>query len=172
VVKASGGSVVLTVTGAELGADVKAFKAEKISVVVGIRTVQATYIDATRMRIFVAAAASETLPVTIIHDGIAGEPATLTLAPVVTALSATSDSVTGGRQVTVRAAGANLAEATDFRFGGNAATCVKQGTGTTLAFLCTVPPTDAPGPVQVSFTTGSGQTSRFTPAATFSYVVN
>lgn len=172
VAKATGGQVVLTVTGAELGADVKAFTAEKIAVVVGSRTLQPTYIDENRMRINVPAASTDTVPVKIIHDGIAGEPATITMAPVVVSVSTPTGSVAGGKKVTIRAAGANLAEATDFRFGDKAATCVKQGTSTALSFLCTVPPADAPGPVQIGFTTGNGKTSRFTAAATFSYTVN
>lgn len=172
VAKAGGGPAVLTITGAELGDNAKAFAAERVTVQVGGRAVPAAYVDATHVRITVPAATTDTVPLKVMHDGIPGEPAELTMAPVVTGLSATTDMLAGGRTVTVKVAGANVAGATDFRFGATAATCVKQGARSTLSFLCTVPAAARSGPVEVGFTSGNAKESRFTTAATFTYTAN
>jgi hypothetical protein len=95
-----------------------------------------------------------------------------TMVPAVTGLSFKSDSMVGGKKVSIRIAGLKIADATGFTFGENPATCAKKGTGTALTFLCTVPPADAPGPVQVNFVDGENRESRFTAAAAFSYTAN
>ncbi|GIF11856.1 IPT/TIG domain-containing protein [Actinoplanes teichomyceticus] len=171
-VKASGGPLVLTVTGGTLGEDAKAFAAEKVTVLMGTKVLAAAYVDETRLRVTAPAAAVDSAPFTVVHNGIPGEPAVVTVAPVVTSLSLRSDVLSGGAKVTVRAAGAGIASASGFTFGANPATCAKQGTGAAVAFLCTVPPAASAGPVAVGFTSGTGTASRFTGAATFSYTDN
>jgi hypothetical protein len=172
VARIGGGPVILTITGAELGDDAKAFAAERVTVLVGTRTIAATYVDSTHLRVTMPAATTATVPVKVLHDGIAGEAATVTMVPVVTGLSARSDSMSGGKKVTVKVAGLKIDDASGFKFGENAAACEKKGTGTTVTFLCTVPPAGAPGPVAVSFLDGEDRESRFTAASAFSYTVN
>ncbi|MEU4624371.1 IPT/TIG domain-containing protein [Actinoplanes sp. NPDC023801] len=172
VAKFNGGPTILTITGAGLGANAKAFAAERVTVLVGTRSVTASYVDSTRVKVTMPAATTATVPVKVMHDGIAGEAATVTMVPVVTGLSAPSDALAGGKKVTVKVAGLKIADATGFKFGDNPATCEKKGIGTAVTFLCTVPPAGAPGPVTVSFLDGENRESRFTAAATFSYTVN
>ncbi|MEV6301011.1 IPT/TIG domain-containing protein [Actinoplanes sp. NPDC051861] len=165
VLKAGGGPVVMTVSGGVLGADAKAFTAEGIVVKSGGRSLPATYLDPTRLRVTLPMLAGEEATLQVVHDTIAGPPATITVAPAVVSLSATSGPLAGGKRVTVRVAGPGAATATDFKFGANAATC----TGSASVFVCTVPPASQAGPVGVSFTSGSGIASRFTVPATFNY---
>jgi hypothetical protein len=172
VARINGGPAILTVTGAELGDDAKAFAAKKITVLVGTRSIKASYVDSTRMRVTMPAATTATVPVKVVHDGIVGEEATVTMVPVVTNLSAKSDSLAGGKKVIVKIAGLKIADAGDFKFGGVEATCEKKGTAAAVTFLCTVPPAAAPGPVAVTFVDGEERESRFTAAASFSYTVN
>ncbi|GIE30278.1 hypothetical protein Ait01nite_033230 [Actinoplanes italicus] len=172
VARISGGPAVLKITGAELGDDAKAFAAERVTVMVGSRKVSATYVDSTRLRVTMPAATTATVPVKVVHDGVAGEAFNVTMVPVVTNLSAKSDSMAGGKRVTLKVAGLKIDQATGFKFGENPATCEKKGTGTAVTFLCTVPPADAPGPVAVTFVDGEERESRFTAAASFGYTVN
>ncbi|GLY01830.1 hypothetical protein Acsp01_22090 [Actinoplanes sp. NBRC 101535] len=172
VAKASGGPLVLTVLGGSIGTDVKTFTAERISVAMGSKTLAAVFVDETHLKVTMPASTAETADLAIVHDTVAGESTPVTLAPVVTSLSVKTDTIAGGKTTVVKAAGADLANATDFKFGENAATCTTLGSGTALTFSCTVPPATAAGPVWVSFTAGSGRASRFTAASTFAYTDN
>ncbi|BBH66892.1 hypothetical protein ACTI_35770 [Actinoplanes sp. OR16] len=172
VAKAGGGPLVLTVTGGTLGANSKEFAKEIVSVLFNKNKVTASYVDETHLKITVPAGIAESAQVTVIHDQIPGEPATITLVPVVTGLSVKSSTLAGGVKTVVKAAGANIGEATDFMFGENPADCVKQGSAASPSFVCTVPAADEAGPVVVSFTSGAGTASRFTSTATFSYTDN
>jgi subtilisin family serine protease len=168
-VKASGGPVILEVTGGTIGTNVKEFTAEAITITAGTTKLPATYVDPTHVKVTLPASANQQTTLTIMHDGIAGGQVTIGYAPVITSLSATSDTIAGGKQVTIRAAGAGITAATAFRFGDNPATCTAKGAGTAMTFTCTVPPAGQAGPTWVSFTTATGTPSRFTAAATFSY---
>ncbi|WP_229073773.1 IPT/TIG domain-containing protein [Actinoplanes sp. DH11] len=172
VAKASGGPVILTVTGGTLGATAKDFGKEAVSVLFNNRRISALHVDENRLKITVPATAADSAQVSVLHDTVAGEPATITLAPVVTSLSVKTATVAGGVRATIRAAGANIAEASDFRFGDNPAECTRQGSTLSPSFVCVVPASDEAGPVAVTFTSGSGTPSRFTAAATFSYTDN
>jgi hypothetical protein len=172
-VKAGGGPVVLTVTGGTLGATAKEFGSEFVAVLLNGKTrLFATWVDETRIRVVVPATAADAAELTVVHDTIAGAPATITLAPVVTNLTVKASPVGGGGTTVVKVAGADIANATGFRFGDVAATCTKVGTSTNIQFSCVVPPAAAAGPVVVSFTSGSGKPSRFTAAAAFAYTQN
>jgi hypothetical protein len=172
VAKASGGPVVLTVTGVDLGATAAEFATQRVTVRVGARTVSATYVDRTHLKAVMPPIAAEKAEVLVVRDGIAGEPAQVTVVPVVTALSVRSDTVAGGAKVTVKLAGVDLAGATGFTFGANPATCTPQGTGASVTFQCVVPPSSEAGPMWVAFTSSSGMASRFTSAAAFAYTAN
>jgi hypothetical protein len=171
--KAGGGPVVLTVTGGTLGATAKEFGAEFVSVLLNGKTrLTPTWVDPTRMRVVVPATAADSAQLTVVHDTIAGTPGTLTLAPVVTNMTVKSSPVGGGGTTVIKPAGAEIAAATGFKFGDTAATCTKIGTSTNVQFSCVVPPAAEPGPVVVSFTSGSGTPSRFSSAASFAYTQN
>ncbi len=170
--KASGGPLVLTVTGGTVGGTAKEFTAERIGVMAGKKALSTTWVDETHVKVLVPAMTTDTVSLAVTHDSIGGEPADISIAPVVTSLSAKTDTIAGGTRVAVRVAGASAADSTDFKFGENAAVCVKQGSGSTLAFNCTVPAATQGGPVAVSFTSGSGKASRFTSSAIFSYTDN
>ncbi|MEU4691163.1 IPT/TIG domain-containing protein [Actinoplanes sp. NPDC023714] len=172
VAKAGGGPLVLTITGGTLGATSKDFAKELVSVVFNKTKTTATYVDETHLKINVPAGTAESATVTVVHDQIAGEPATITLVPVVTGLSVKYSTLTGGVKTVVKVAGAAIGDAKDFTFGENPADCVKQGATSNPTFLCLVPPATTAGPVAVSFTSGSGTRSRFTAAAIFSYTDN
>jgi hypothetical protein len=88
--------------------------------------------------------------------------------PVIASLSITQDTIAGGKEITIHVAAANPAGASNFRFGATSAVCVPQGSGTAVAFLCTVP-AGRVGPTWVSFTSAAGVPSRFTAASTFLY---
>ncbi|GLY01828.1 IPT/TIG domain-containing protein [Actinoplanes sp. NBRC 101535] len=166
---AGGGPYLLTISGGTLGADVKAYAAEAVSVQMGKTKLGATYVDPTHMRVTLPTITAASVDLTVLHDTIAGTPTTFTVAPVVTALSIAADTLAGGKKVVVKVAGAEVAAATDFKFGENAATCTSSGTGTAVVFTCVVPPATQAGPVAVTFTSGTGTASRYTAAATFSY---
>lgn len=170
--KASGGPLLLAISGGTIGASQKEFGAERISVLAGKKTLTATWVDETHVRILMPATAADTVDLTVTHDNIAGDPAAVTIAPVVTSLSTKTDTVAGGTKVMVRVAGAGAADSTGFKFGDNDATCVKQGSGATLAFQCTVPASTQSGPVAVTFTSGTGKASHYTAGALFSYTDN
>ncbi|GAA4599821.1 hypothetical protein BJY16_003215 [Actinoplanes octamycinicus] len=172
VVKASGGPLILTVTGGTLGESPAAFTAEAVTVKLGTRTLAATYLDASRLKVTLPAVATATAPVTVVHDTIPGEPAEVTVVPVVTALSLKSDTIAGGATVTAKLAGVDVDTATDFAFGDNLADCSRVGTTLPVTVSCTVPASATAGPVWFHFTSGSGQASRFTAAAAFSYTDN
>lgn len=163
--KASGGTVTLGVTGGTLGATAKDFSANKITLASGKTAVPITYVDATHFKATLPASTAGTISLTLSVDGIAGPAATVNYVPVVTSLSASSDTVAGGKKITVQIAAPDAANARDFRFGDTAATCTRAGT----SFSCVVPAAAAAGPTWIRFTTSSGAASRFTPAATFSY---
>ncbi|WP_436522102.1 IPT/TIG domain-containing protein [Actinoplanes sp. HUAS TT8] len=170
--KASGGPLLLTISGGTVGGSAKEFTAERIAVLAGKKSLTATWVDETHVRVLMPALATDTASLTVTHDNIAGEASDVSIAPVVTSLSAKSDTIAGGTRVVVRVAGASAADSTGFKFGDNPAECVKQGSGSTLAFQCTVPTATQGGPVAVSFTSGSGKASHFTAASIFSYTDN
>ncbi|MFC7532664.1 IPT/TIG domain-containing protein [Actinoplanes sp. GCM10030250] len=167
--RGGGGATVLTVTGGTLGDDAKAFAAEAVSVLVGRQRLLASYVDRTHLRVMLPPLTADSVDVQLVHDTVVGPVTTLSVVPAVMALSAVTDSVAGGRKISVRVAGPRAVTGTGFMFGENPATCEKQGTASSLVFICTVPPASQAGPVWVSFTSGSGVPSRFTSAATFSY---
>ncbi|AEV85395.1 Hepatocyte growth factor receptor [Actinoplanes sp. SE50] len=170
VAKASGGTVTLTVTGGTVGATPKEFGTQAISATVGTSKVVPVWVDATHVKVPMPASAAATAPVTLLHDGVPGKPVTVSYAPVVVNLSATTDTLAGGTKVTVKIAGGELGGATGFTFGGKEASCTRQGTGTFVTYLCVTPPATTAGPVWVSFTASTGTASRFTPAAVFNYI--
>ncbi|KUL24944.1 hypothetical protein ADL15_42495 [Actinoplanes awajinensis subsp. mycoplanecinus] len=170
--KASGGPLVLTVTDGTLGDSAKEFATQKLTVLVDKRAFSATYVDATHLKIVTGASAADTAQVAVARDGIVGAEATVSVVPVVTALSANTSTLAGGVKVTVKVAGTSIGDSTGIMFGENEAVCLKQGAGATTTFACVAPPATAAGPVWVSFTSGSGKASRFTGAAAFSYTDN
>ncbi|MFI1988092.1 IPT/TIG domain-containing protein [Actinoplanes sp. NPDC020271] len=170
--KASGGPLLLTITGGKAGGDIKEFNAERIGVLAGKKALSTTWVDETHLKVVMPPMTTDTAALTITHDTIAGEPSDVSIAPVVTSLSAKTDTIAGGTRVAVRVAGASAGDSTGFKFGDNAAVCAKQGSGATLVFQCTVPPASQGGPVAVTFTSGTGKASRFTAAAMFSYTEN
>jgi hypothetical protein len=170
--RASGGPMLVTITGGTVGASAKEFSAERITVAADRKSLPVTWVDETHLKVVMPAVAADTSHLVVTHDNIAGEPAEVSIAPVVTSLSVKSDTVAGGTRIVVRVAGANAAESNGFMFGDNAAQCAKQGSGATLAFVCTVPAATAGGPVAVTFAAGSGKASHFTAAAIFSYTDN
>lgn len=166
VAKASGGTVVtLTVTGGTAGATAKEFAAEAISALVGTARVAPVWVDATHLKVTLPASAAASVTVTLVHDTVPGPATTINYVPVVTSMSATTDTVSGGKKVTIRVAGNGIGSAS-FTFGDKPATCTTQAAAT---FVCTAPAAAQAGPTWVSFTTGTGATSRYTAAATFSY---
>ncbi|WP_189336364.1 IPT/TIG domain-containing protein [Actinoplanes ianthinogenes] len=171
-VKASGGPLVLAVTGGTLGDTPTAFAAEAVTVKLGTRSLAAAYVDAGHLKVTLPAVTTATAQVTVVHDTIAGEPAEVTVVPVVTALSAKTDTVAGGTTVTAKLAGVDVATATDFAFGDNPADCSRVGTTVPVTFSCTVPAATTAGPTWFHFIAGNGQASRFTAAAAFSYTDN
>jgi hypothetical protein len=166
VARATGGTVLLTVTGATVGATAAAFAGEKITATIGTAKVAPAWVDATHIRVAMPASAAVSGTVTLQHDGVAGASATVDYVPVVASLSGTADKVAGGAKVIVKIAGGEPTSAKDFKFGGVAATCSAQGAG---AYACIVPAAEQAGPTWVTFTASSGTTSRFTPSATFNY---
>jgi hypothetical protein len=161
-VRANGGRHVLKITGATLGDDARQFAASGISVRLGAAKLSATWVDSTHLAVNLPAQTGESVTLTLLN-GTIGADVTLPVAPVITGLSVTADTVAGGKKVTVRTAGA--ATATGFRFGDAEATC----TGTKGVYVCVVPPSAETGPVWVRFTSGTDVASGFTDAATFSY---
>ncbi|WP_328467015.1 IPT/TIG domain-containing protein [Actinoplanes sp. NBC_00393] len=167
--RATGGQHLLTVTGGTIGESAKEFAASGISVRLGATKLPAVWVDSTHVKVTLPALTTESAALTVVNGTVAGDAATLPVVPVVTALSAVSGSVAGGARVTVKVAGTDTAESTDFKFGENDATCAASGAGKSLVFVCTVPPASEAGPVWVQFTSGNGVESRFTSAAAFSY---
>ncbi|MFI1991613.1 IPT/TIG domain-containing protein [Actinoplanes sp. NPDC020271] len=165
-VRASGGSVTLEVTGGTVGATAKEYAAEKITASVGTVKVTPSWVDATHVKLTLPSSTAATGSVTLLHDGVAGTAATVGYVPVVVSLSATSDKVAGGAKVTVKIAGGEATGAKDFKFGSTAADCTPISGN---AYSCVVPKADKAGPTWVTFTAGTGTTSRFTPSATFNY---
>ncbi|GIF08730.1 hypothetical protein Asi03nite_62680 [Actinoplanes siamensis] len=171
-VKAGGGPLLLTITGGTVGATAKEFSAERITVTADRKSLSAAWVDQSHVKVTMPAVTTETSRIVVTHDGIAGEPGEVAIAPVVLSLSARSDTVAGGAKVTVRIAGPDAATATGFSFGDNAAECTRQSSGTTIAFTCVAPAAAQAGPVAVGFITGSGKASHYTAAAIFSYTDN
>lgn len=167
--RANGGVHLLTITGGTLGANVAEYTAAAMTVRMGNTKLAATYVDPTHLKVTVPAVNSETVDLTLWQDVVAGPPATMPVAPVVTNLSAITSTLTGGATVKVKIAGAGVATASNFMFGSNPAVCPVSGSGSGLIFTCTVPAGTQSGPVWVSFTAGTGTNSKFTPAAAFSY---
>ncbi|MEU4162160.1 IPT/TIG domain-containing protein [Actinoplanes sp. NPDC026670] len=161
-IRASGGSHTLAIAGGTLGADAKSFAASGISLLLGTTKVTATWVDPTHLSILLPPQSGESATLTLKNGAVTGI-ATLPVIPVVTSLSVSSGSVTGGKLITVQVAGATAI--TDFRFGDTVAECspVKSG------YACVAPPAAEAGPVWVRFTTDTGVASGFTAAATFSY---
>jgi hypothetical protein len=170
--KAGGGPLVLTITGGTLGTTAKEFAKESISVLFDKVKLPATYVDETHLRFTVPPTPADSAKVTVMHDEIPGDTSTITLAPVVTSLSVKYSTLAGGVKTVIRVAGASIGDTTDFLFGENPADCLKEGSVANPTFTCWVPAAEEPGPVAVSFTSGSGQPSRYTAAALFSYTEN
>ncbi|BCY10663.1 IPT/TIG domain-containing protein [Actinoplanes sp. L3-i22] len=164
--RANGGTVLLTVTGATIGATAAAFANEKITATVGSAKISPAWVDATHVRVAMPASSAAAGTVTLLHDGVAGAPAAVDYVPVVASLSGNADKLAGGAKVIVKIAGGEPTSAKDFKFGGVAATCSSQGAG---AYACIVPAAEQAGPTWVTFTASSGTASRFTPQATFNY---
>ncbi|MEV6301010.1 IPT/TIG domain-containing protein [Actinoplanes sp. NPDC051861] len=169
VVKALGGPLTLEITGGTIGATARDYAAERITVKMGRSVLKSAYVDSTHLTVTMPGLAAEEAQITVEHDTVPGAPATVDLAPVVSSLSAKEDTVVGGKTVTVKVAGANIAGATGFTFGGVPADCEAKGTGMATTFACVVPPATEAGPVWVAFTSAAGTPSRFTTAATFNY---
>ncbi|GAA2715389.1 IPT/TIG domain-containing protein [Actinoplanes palleronii] len=169
VVKASGGSVLVKVTGGTAGATAKEFTTEAITATVGTAKVTPLWVDATHIRVPVPSSAAASAGITLIHDGVPGTVGTVPYVPVVVSLSAEGDKLTGGAKVTVKIAGGDITTATGFKFGDKAAECTAQGKASGTTWLCTVPAGARSGPTWVSFIASSGTASRFTIAAAFSY---
>ncbi|WP_436522104.1 IPT/TIG domain-containing protein [Actinoplanes sp. HUAS TT8] len=167
--RASGGVHLLSVTGGTLGANVAEFTAAAITVRMGNTKLAATYVDPTHLKVTVPPLTAENVDLILWQDVVAGPPVTVPVAPVVTSLSTVNSTLTGGATIKVRVAGAGVATATNFMFGSNPAVCPGSGTGSGLVYTCTVPAATQPGPVWVTFTAGTGTTSKFTPGAAFSY---
>jgi hypothetical protein len=161
-VRADGGRHTLAVTGGTLGADAREFAASGISLLLGKVKIPVTWVDPTHLSVSLPPQTGVSSSLTLVN-GTVSSPVTLPVAPVVAGLSATTDTIAGGRTVTVRTAGA--ATATDFRFGSAEAAC----TGGNHVYVCVVPPADEAGPVRVSFTSGTDVASGFTATSTFSY---
>jgi hypothetical protein len=161
-VRANGGKHLLTVTGASLGDSAKAFAASGIGVRLGGTKLTASWVDSAHLSVTLPPQTGETVTLTLLNGTVSAE-AVLPVLPVITNLSAATDTVAGGKKVTVKIAGA--VTATDFRFGSAEATCE----GGKSVYVCVVPPADEAGPVWVRFTTGDDVVSRFTETATFSY---
>jgi hypothetical protein len=167
--RASGGVHVLSVTGDTLSANAREFAAARISVRLGTTKLTPAYVDPTHFKITVPAQPGESAELMIQQDMLAGPVVTVPIAPVVTSMSVAGAPLAGGGTVQIKVAGAGSTSATDFLFGGNPAECTTTGVGASLTYVCTVPAASEVGPVWVSFTSGTGATSRFTAAATFSY---
>jgi hypothetical protein len=106
------------------------------------------------------------IALTILQDVTPGPAVTFKVAPVITNMSSNFDVLAGGKVVKITVAGGGAA--TGFTFGENATTCTPQPR-TTNVFVCPVPAATVAGPVRVSFTSGAGSPSRYTPASAFSY---
>ncbi len=167
--RAGGGVHLLTVTGGTLGANAAEYAAAAITVRMGKTKLAASYVDATHLKVTVPPVSSETVEVTLWQDVVAGPPVTVPVAPVVTSLSLVSSPLSGGATVKVKVAGAGASAATNFTFGSYEAVCPVSGSGSGVLYTCTVPAATQAGPVWVTFTAGTGTTSKFTPAAAFSY---
>ncbi|GAA2906050.1 hypothetical protein Acy02nite_11330 [Actinoplanes cyaneus] len=167
--RAGGGVHLLTVSGGTLGANAAEYAASAITVWTGKTKLAATYVDATHLKVTVPPSNSENLDLVVRQDVVAGPPVTVPVAPVVTSLSMNTSTLTGGATIKVKVAGAGAATATDFKVGDNPAVCPVSGTGSGLVYTCTVPAAGQAGPTWVTFTSGTGATSKFTPAAAFSY---
>jgi hypothetical protein len=167
--RASGGAHVLAVTGGTVGTSAKDFTALRIEVRLGTVKLPAVWVDETHLRVTIPVLTATSADLTMLNGTMVGPAVTLPAAPVVTSLSQATDTIAGGRKVTIRVAGADTATATDFLFGANDAECTSTGAGNTLLFTCTVPPATDAGPVWVRFTSGAGTPSGFTAAAMFSY---
>jgi hypothetical protein len=170
--KAGGGPLVLTVTGGTLGSTAKEFAKENISVLLDKVKLPASYVDETHLKITVPPTPADSAKLAVLHDEIAGDNATITLAPVVTSLSVKYSTLAGGVKTTVKVAGANINDTTDFMFGENPADCLKEGSVANPSFVCWVPAAEEAGPVSVTFVSGSGTPSRYTVASLFSYTDN
>ncbi|MEU4624370.1 IPT/TIG domain-containing protein [Actinoplanes sp. NPDC023801] len=160
-VRPGGGKHLLAVSGATLGADAKAFAASGISLRLGKTKLIASWADPTHLSVTLPPQTGKSVTLTLLNGTVSAD-VTLPVVPVITSLSATTDTVAGGRKVTVKIAGATTA--TDFRFGAAGATCE----GGNSVYVCVVPPAAEAGPVWVRFTSGD-VTSRFTATATFRY---
>jgi hypothetical protein len=165
--RASGGQHILAVTGGTVGETSRAFTAEKISVKWGNTKLTTAWSDATHLKVSLPALTADEITLTILLDVTPGPAVTFPVAPVITNLSATVDTLAGGRSVKITVAGAGT-DPTGFRFGDNPTTCTPQPRTITV-FVCPVPAATEAGPVAVSFTSGDGVPSRYTPSAAFSY---
>ncbi|AEV82598.1 Fibrocystin-L [Actinoplanes sp. SE50] len=170
--KASGGPLLLKIKGGTVGASAKEFTAERIVVRLDRKALTATWVDESHVKVVMPPRLTDTATLTVTHDDIPGDEATVSIAPVVTNLSAKTDTLAGGTKVLVRVAGADAGNATSFSFGDHPADCAKQGSGSSLSFQCTVPAATDPGPVPITFTSGTGKQSHFTAASVFNYTDN
>ncbi|GIE30277.1 hypothetical protein Ait01nite_033220 [Actinoplanes italicus] len=160
-VRAGGGKHLLAVTGATLGDNAKAFGASGISLRLGKTKLTASWVDPTHLSVTLPPPTGDSVTLTLLNGTVSAE-VTIPVIPVITSISSATDTIAGGKKVTVKIAGATTA--TDFRFGSAEATCE----GDKSVYVCVVPPADEAGPVWVRFTSGD-VVSRFTETATFSY---
>ncbi|BCY06554.1 IPT/TIG domain-containing protein [Actinoplanes sp. L3-i22] len=167
--RANGGVHLLTVTGGTLGANLAEFTAATITARIGNTKLPVAYVDPTHLKVTTPAMNAETADLTLWQDVVSGPATTMPVAPVVTSLSKVDDTIAGGAMVKVKVAGAGVAKSANFMFGDNPAVCPASGAGSGLVFTCTVPAADEAGPVWVTFTAGTGTTSKFTAPAAFSY---
>ncbi len=98
------------------------------------------------------------------RGGLAGVPVTARYAAVLTGVSPATGPLAGG--TSVRVVGRGLAGSSDWRVGGQSATCTVAGD---TAATCVVPPGLAAGPVPVTFTPAGGAPYLATAKATYTY---
>jgi subtilisin family serine protease len=83
VVKATGGPILLDVTGGTVGADAKQFTAQRITVTAGTTRLTPVWVGPTRIRVTLPASKGASVILTIVNDGFTGGSTTVTYAPVV-----------------------------------------------------------------------------------------
>ncbi|GAA4609056.1 hypothetical protein GCM10023107_89740 [Actinoplanes octamycinicus] len=156
----TGGTVVpVSVTGGTVGASAKEFAAEKITAKVGSAAAAVAWVDATHLTVTTPASTKASgLPITLLHDGVAGEPsvATVGYAPGVTTVAPASISTAGGTTVTISGTGFTEVTATDptaVRFGDVNATSFKVVSATQIV---AVAPAGKNGPATVTVKTAGG----------------
>ncbi|BCJ39780.1 hypothetical protein GCM10010168_93470 [Actinoplanes ianthinogenes] len=159
-VKMTGGTVVpVTVTGGTVGGSAKDFSGEKITARVGEAVATVAWVDATHVK--VTAPGSKTaakLPITLLHDGVAGEPskATIGYAPAATTVSPANITTAGGTSVTITGTGFSEVDVKDpaaVKFGAANATSFTVKSATQIV---AVAPAGVNGTAEVTVKTAGG----------------